>query len=488
MRAGRRALLRWLGAGPLAALGCKIELILDPGPSPDPRELLFPDPRPEIPDEVVEPEESMVTALDEVLAAEAEGLAGVLRERGPESTATIEHLIARLQAYGLEPGGPQGGWSQPVELRRVELPADAKPQVRLRRTRPAGAGSAEAIELGEHGVFRQRRAGPVEGLPLAQVRKAGEALPREAVAGRVVLLRAPADLDVGSAAGSERIEAWASQARESGAAGVVVLTGRSDEELAPLRERWRQVLSAGEAGRDAGLIFEGVLSAAGVERLGLALAGARAWALEAELGLVEAAWTSRNVVARLPGQDLPWEEVVLVCAWDTPAGGDAPLETMRLLVSLVALAQVVEQQRRGGRLRRSIVGVFAVDAGLGAGQLAHARGSAGEGVTTSAVLAVDRVEPDVVRAAVSLSGQVDSRVIALAERACLREGRTLQVAGSLSLPWLSPYVQARLPVMTIGAGPSSGELPQTPRAGLHAEVRLVRELLLALAEDAGPSP
>lgn len=486
MSARRRTLLRWLGAGPLAALGCKIEPILGLGPSPDPRSPLFPDPRPEIPDEIEDPEDALVTALDELLVREAESLAA-LRERGAESTATIELLIARLQAHGLEPGGPQGRWSQPVELRRVDLPADARPQVRVRRARPTG-GAAEAIELGEHGVFRQRRAGPVEALPLAPVRKAGEALPREAVAGRVVLLRAPAELDVGSEAGSERLEAWAGQARESGAAGVLVLTGRSEEELAPLRERWRRVLSTGEAGRDAGLIFEGVLSAAGVERLGAALAGARAWALEAELGLVEAAWTSHNVIARVPGADLAREEVLLVSAWDTPVGGDGALETTRLVASLVALAQVVEQQRRGARLRRSIVGVFAVDAGLGAGQLAHARGSAGAGVAPSAVLAIDRVEPDVVRAAVSLAGQVDGRVIALAERVCLREGRTLQVAGSLNLPWLSPYVQPRLPVMTIGAGPSSGELPQAPRAGLHAEVRVVRDLLLALAEDAGPSP
>ena len=93
-----------------------------------------------------------------------------------------------------------------------------------------------------------------------------------------------------------------------------------------------------------------------------------------------------------------------------------------------------------------------------------------------------------VRAAVSLAGQVDGRVIALAERVCLREGRTLQVAGSSSPPRLSPYLQPRLPVMTIGAGPSSGELPQAPRAGLHAEVRVVRDLLLALAEDADPPP
>jgi hypothetical protein len=489
MSASRRRFLRSLGLAPIAAIACKIEPILDLPPPPEPVLMAFPDLPPRIPEQLENAEDMLTAALDAFLDREGPYLAGELRQRSPENPRTTEHLVALLRVFGLEPAGPRGDWLQPIELRLVEQPNDVAPIVRMRRNDASGQAPAEGddastIDLIQHGGFRQRRAGRVDALLLAAIREFGEPLPREAVAGRVVLLRAPSDLDFASEALFDRLDALAALARQSGAAGCLLLAACSDEALDPLRERWRRQFRLTETSEADELVIEGVLSATGSELLATALADEEAWVLDADLGLRERTVTSHNVAGRLAGRELPGEAAVLLCAWDTPFGYDGRIETLRLLASLATVAQLAEWQRRGSRPRRSILVLFAVDAGLGAGQLGHARWTATAGVQPTAVLAFDRVDPDIVHPAVLLSGHFDARVTELAERGVRRDGRDLLLGNELTLPSLAPYLRAPIPVMTIGAPPdaAAGAGGDPPRSGLHAEVRLVRNLLLALAE------
>ena len=233
-------------------------------------------------------------------------------------------------------------------------------------------------------------------------------------------------------------------------------------------------------------MIEGVLSASGGELLDAAWKSAQSWVLDADLGLREQTVLSHNVVGRLAGRELPGEAALLACAWDTTATGDGSKETLRLLASVATIAQLAEWQRRGAQPRRSIVAVFAVDAGLGAGHIEHARWSASAGVLPTSLLALDHVEADVAPAEILLSGHFDARVNDLAERNVRRGGRTLRVGKELTVPSLAPYLRTQISVMTIGAAPGSPAATTGTRVGLHAAVRLARDVLLALAEQIGP--
>lgn len=486
MSASRRRFLRALGLSPIAAAACKIEPILDLPPPPDPELLAFPDLPPRIPEQLEDAEETLQAALDAFLDREGPYLAGELQQRSPENPRTTEHLIALLQVFGLEPAGPRGDWLQPIELRLVEQSSDGEPMVRVRRDQSTGEGEGKGVgtvDLIEHGAFRQRRAGRVDALLLAAIRGIGAPLPREAVAGRVVLLRVPSDLDFASEAVFDRLDAIGALVRQSGAAGCLLLAECSDEALDPLRERWRRQFRLLETSEADELVIEGVLSTTGSELVAAALADEQTWVLDADLRLRERSVTSHNVAGRLAGRELPGEAAVLVCAWDTPAGNDGRIETLRLLATLSTIAQLAEWQRRGSRPRRSVFVLFAVDAGLGAGQLGHARWTATAGVQPTVIVAFDRIDPHIVHPAVLLSGHFDSRVTEMAMRGAKRDGRDLLLGNELTLPSLAPYLRAPIPVITIGAPPDGvGGAEDEPRAGLHAEVRLVRNLLLALAE------
>jgi len=486
--AGRRRFIRWLGLGPLAQVACKIEAILDLPPVPEVERPSFPEPPPRIPEQLADAEEFLHAGLEAFFAREGPYLQGELRQRSPEQPHTPEHLIALLQGFGLEAAGPRGGWLQPVALRLVEHPADAAVVVRVRPEHPGNTDAAVVpIDLSEYGAFRQRRAGRIDGLLLAGVRQVGEPLPRELVAGRVVLLRAAKELDMTSDAALEQLDGLAALARQSGAAGCVVLTACADDALVRLRERWSRQFHLGETSEADELVLEGVLAASGSERLVAALASAPSWVLDADLGLRERTVVSHNVIGRIAGRELPGEAAVVVCAWDTPGGGEGRPETLRLLASLATLAQLVEWQRRGAQPRRSIVVVFAVDAGLGAGQLEHARWSTGAGVQPTSLVAFDRLVADVVAPQLLLSGHFDAKVGEMAERCVREDGRGLQFGKELTLPSLSPYLRTAIPVMTIGAAVDAAPAASaTAWAGLHAEVRLLRNLLLALAEQVGP--
>ena len=102
------------------------------------------------------------------------------------------------------------------------------------------------------------------------------------------------------------------------------------------------------------------------------------------------------------------------------------------------------------------------------------------------MIAFDRIEADVAPAEILLAGHFDARVSELAERSVRQNGRTLRIGKELTLPSLAPYLRTRIPVMTIGAAPGSPVATIGTRAGLHSQVRLARNILLALAEQIGP--
>lgn len=485
MSATRRRFTRWLGLAPLVGGACKIEPILDLPPPPEPVELDFPELPPRIPEQLASAEAALSAALDGFLAREMPLFAGELQQRPLEDPRTTDHLIALMQELGLEAAGPRGGWAQPVELRLVERTAEAVVTVRVRRERTEDA-EATTLDLSEHGAFLQRRAGRLDALLLAASREIGEPLPRERVAGRVVLLRAPKELEVGSDAVFDQLDGLAALARQSGAAGCLVLTSCAPAELERLRERWRRQFHLAETSEADALMIEGVLAARGSELLLAALADAHSWVLDADLGLREQKVVSHNVIGRLAGRELPGEAAVLVCAWDTPTGSEGRGETLRLLATLATMAQLADWQRRGAQPRRSIVVVFTVDAGLGAGHLDHARWSAGAGVLPTSLLAFDRVEADLVSSEVLLSGHFDARVRELVERCVLQDARRLRVGTELTVHSLAPYLRTPIPVMTIGAAPDSPAATTGTWTGLHTEVRLARNILLALAEQIGP--
>ena len=223
MSESRRRFMHWLGLTPLAGAACKVEPILDLPPPPDPVELGFLDPPPRIPEQLESAEQALSAALDSFFSRESPHLDGALRQRSAEDPRTTEHLVALLQALGLEPAGPRGDWLQPVELRLIERPAEATAMVRVRGEQPERPEvAAAAFELFEHGAFRQRRAGRVDALLLTAIRQIGEPLPRELVAGRVVLLRAAKDLDMSSDAVFDQLDGLTALARQSGAAGCLI--------------------------------------------------------------------------------------------------------------------------------------------------------------------------------------------------------------------------------------------------------------------------
>lgn len=475
----RRRFLHLLGTAPLGLAACKVEPILDLPPPPDPEQSLYVEPPPRIPDQLEDAEALLEASLAAFLAREQPYLSGQLRERLPEHTRASEHLVALLQVLGLEPAGPRGGWLQDVELRLVEQAPDLAPLVVLRRE----GEPAESLELATQGAFRQRRAGAVESLLLTSIRTLGEPLPRESIAGRIVPLRIDAPLRASELL--EQLDASAALVRQGGAAGLMLLSSAPPDVIDELRVHLRRQFRLAESSEADELVLEGVLAASGSEQLAAALARPDAsWLLDAQLGVRERSVTSHNVIGRLVGRERPGEAVVLVCAWDTSPVRESHSETLRLLASLATFVELAEWMRRGTRPRRSLLIVFAVDAGLGAGQLAHARWSAGNGVQPTAVLGLDLVEPDRVAPTLLLSGHFDTRVSECAARAARREARDLLLADELTLPSLAPYLRAPIPVVTIGAGPDAGlgEREQ-PNVGLHAEVRLLRSLLLALADQ-----
>jgi hypothetical protein len=185
--------------------------------------------------------------------------------------------------------------------------------------------------------------------------------------------------------------------------------------------------------------------------------------------------------------------VVLTCAWDTPHATTHEADTLRLLASVAAFAQLAEWSRRSTPPRRSMILLLTVDAGFGAGHAAHAAWTSGAGTQTAALLALARPTAADIAPALELSGHYDAAAAELVRSVVASDDSDLLLAEQLALPSLAPYLRYAAPVLTIGA-PNPGALDDRdhstadpsdaepdPHAGLRADVRLLRNLMLAFA-------
>ncbi|MFO7567030.1 MAG: hypothetical protein R6X02_30580 [Enhygromyxa sp.] len=507
--ASRRRFVRGLGG--LAALslgGCKIEPILGLPPSADTLPLWFPDLPPQIPDQLQDAETSLRTSTDALFEREIPLLVhGELRERRSEDRKAVGHLLALLRSFGLEPAGNRGGWLLPVPLEVVE-PTGALPRVTLRPENEAplplgqpppddedGERPSErrGLDLAELGAFRQRGlATPQQSLLVAPVRDFQVPLSSEGFVGRVALVRVPKDLDLTHADSPSRVDQLFASLRDVGAIGGLLLTSAGPDAIRRFRQLWQRRIRR-PGGQAEAMLIEGVIGAEGRALIERTRLREGSWVLDLALATRQFGVESQNVLGRITGREHPDEAVVLTCSWDTLEPANFETDTLRLLACLGAFGQLAEWSRRSARPRYSLILLLTADAGFGAGQAVHAAWAHEFGARTVALLSLDRptLEP---LPAVTLSGHFDAGVAEIVRGVVAADGRDLLLTEQLSMPSLAPYLRHPAPVLEIGA-PDPAALEhqvdadlddakfdaEDPRAGLHADVRLLRNLMLALA-------
>lgn len=482
---GRREFFRALGSLACVGLGgCKIEPILGLDSEDVPLPLAFPELPPQIPDQLADAETTLRALTEQLLERETMPLTvGELRERPSQDSRAVSHLQDLLRRCGASPAGEGGEWLQSVMLDIVE-PTGAAATIRLR---PDNEASDRAIDLAPLGAFRQR--GPAEphtALSLSPVLDYATALVHEKLEGRVALVRMPAELDLDDPSAPAHVDVLMSSVRDAGASGCLLLTDDEGPVIERFRARWqRQVRRPGDG--DAAMAIEGLLGKAAQA----AIEEGDGWVLDVDLATRNFQVQSHNLLGAVLGREQPNEVVMLTCAWDTADPLTLERDTTRLLTSLAAFFQVAEWSRRSTPPKYSVVLLLSVDAGLAAGTVVHAARAAELGVRPKAVLALDRPtrEPS---PAVVLSGHYDTATADLARRVVSADGRDLLLAEQLALPSLAPYLRNMGPVMSIGAPapdalastiPSSTTVPdaEDPLAGLFTDVRVLRNLLFALA-------
>nr|AYM52701.1 hypothetical protein [Pseudenhygromyxa salsuginis] len=568
MSTGRRRFLeRSLGLLTLGVGGCKIEPIGELPPSRDAERFEFPKLPPRIPEQLEDAEATLQQLADELLAVEVPRLTtGDLRERQIGDEAPLQHLQQLLASFGLQPAGPRGGWRQALELRSTEpsgdpaavvlrspaapvgvrlppppgtqvepdtppappeSPPDAPPETPESPDSPPEAplpSPEPSVNLAPHGAFRQPGSPSVRaGLLSTTIFAAGDKLPRESVAGRVVWLRMGKDFDAQTAEAPDQIDDVVGSARDAGVLGCVLLCEDSGPGIERLRERWSRSLRRAEDIVGDELLLVGIVGAEGSRLVEASLAVGEPRLVDVDLGTREVAIATYNLMARIVGRERPGEAVILTCAWDTPDLLQQERDTLRLLATIAAFAQLASWVQRSTRPYRSLLLLLTADGGIGAGQLEHARWSAEEGVRPTMILALDRPTGGEIGPAVLVSGHIDEATAAVDKAVVGREGRDLLIADQLAMPELAPYLRHQLPVMTVGEPPADAlegfvpservrgaESPEAsgetgdemgdegtetggedeglvqeldapgPREGLHADIRLLRNLMLAL--------
>ena len=489
----RREFVRTLGGLTALSLGgCKIEPILGLPPSEEERPLWFPDRPPQIPDQLDDAETTLRAMTDQLLdRLYPLLLAGELRERPFEHRNAVTHLLATLRSFGLEPAGNRGGWLLPVPLDIIE-PTGAAPRVTLRPERAATPSDTEPtatpVELAELGAFRQRGyALPHRNLLVAALRDATP-LAGDSYTGRVALLRAPKELDLTARDAAARVDLLFAGVRDAGAIGCLLLSNADAATIERFRQAWqRQVRRPGTY--DEAMLIEGVLGAEGRAAIEAAQTQ-QGWVLDVALATRQYAFETHDILARVTGRERPDEAVVLTCPWDTPNLATIEIDTLRLLATLAAFAQLADWSRRSTPPRYSLLLLLTADAGFAAGQAAHAAWASSFGTQTAALLALDRPTLGDPLPAVALSGHFDAASGELVRNVVAADGRDLLLADQLAMPSLAPYLRYPAPVMTVGAPDPAAlegtldepdDAPPSPRAGIHADVRLLRNLMLALA-------
>jgi hypothetical protein len=487
----RREFCRALGSLACVGLGgCKIEPILALESEELGLALAFPDLPPKIPDQLADAETTLRVLTEQLLAREQSPLTtGALRERPSEDARPVPHLVELLRRCGLAPAGNGGGWLQAVMLEVVE-PTGAQAKIQLR---PESEPEPErTIDLAALGAFRQRGAAtPRTALSLGKVFDHQTPLVRDELAGRVALFRAPDDLDLDDASASTHIDALLSSVRDAGALGCLLLTNDEGPGIDRHRALWQRQVRRPGSGEQA-MLIEGLLGKAGQAAILDAQRDRKPWVLDVDLATRSFELESHNVLGSVLGRE-HGEAVILTCAWDTPDPLTIEVDTQRLLTSIATFFQLAEWSRRSTRPKHSLILLLTVNAGLAAGTAVHASSAVDADSKTKAVLALDRPTRELLPAVV-LSGHYDGATAELVRRVVSADGRDLLLVDQLGMSSLAPYLRDPTPVMTIGApapealalpAPSTSSPPdpsaEDPLAGLFADVRLLRNLLLTLA-------
>ncbi|GEM_PF-1571437 len=375
---------------------------------------------------------------------------------------------------------------------------------------------APVIDLARHGAFRQPGSPSVVLGLLTSATIEDHPSFHTSVVGRVVWVRTPPKFDLLSEAAQNLIETWFVAAEHASAMGCILLTSDPGPGIEAYRQRWASELRRSEDAPSEALELVGLLDAEGSAMVAAALEADSAQVLDIDLATQQRNIVSHNLLARMVGRERPDEAVVLTCTWDLPNPADRQRDTHRLLTTLATVAQLASWQRRSTRSSRSLLVVFTVDGGIGAGQLEHARWAATQGARPTAILSLDQPSRPVPDPAVLVSGHLGEASAAVARRVIEAEGREMLRSDTLSMPHLGAYLRYQHPVMTLGEAPAelthahaavpepeseseSGEDPEaggaepTPGSrqdgalsdthldGLHADVRLLRNLTLALA-------
>jgi len=412
-------------------------------------------------------------------------LAGPEPDRGPEPDAEPSpdagaELAAAPEGAAEAEAPPDGDGEAPDADESppdIELPEPAREPGR-------------AVELASLGAFRQRGAAtPHRALLVGPIRTFETPFASERYAGRVALIRPPKGFNLQAAESPAEVDLLFAVLRDAGAVGCLLLTDGDDESIERFRELWqRQIRRGGPF--DQTMLIEGVIGAEGRALLEQTRMRDEPWVLDVALATREFEIESHNVLGRITGRERPDEAVVLTCSWDTPDPATAELDSLRLLATIAAFHQLAEWSRRSTPPRYSLVLLLTANASFAAGQRVHAAWTGSAGAETAVLLALDRptTEP---APAVTLSGHFDAATAELVRNVIASDGRDLILAEQLSMPSLAPYLRYPAPVMTVGA-PAPGALEDRregqespldadPRAGIHADVRLLRNLVLALA-------
>lgn len=337
-----------------------------------------------------------LSAITRVLASdEFEG-------RAPGSVGeqrTIDYLVEKFRALGLEPAGENGGWTQRVPLLRTQAPADARITVRssnaalewrqgqeiatltLRPVDRVQLTDAPLVFVGYGVTAPERNWDDYRGMDMHG--KVAvilindpdfEAAPGDAAYGRfdgnaatyyarwtykyeeAVRHGAIGALIVHETAGAGY--PWSTAIAANGEGYDIVRTNPEAEKL--LFQSWLARDAAVQLFRGAGLDFEALKSAA--RRTGfqpIVLANTR---LSIDHPLQHSRIESRNVLAQIKGSKRPAESVMVAAHWDAYGSGAPDDEGKRLrpgaiddAIGVAGVLEVARVLREGPRPQRSVI-------------------------------------------------------------------------------------------------------------------------------------
>ncbi|MDP2764734.1 MAG: M20/M25/M40 family metallo-hydrolase [Brevundimonas sp.] len=328
----------------------------------------------------------------------------------PGEEKTVDYLVGQFQALGLEPGGPDGSWTQAAQLSRTQQDGPATIMV-------TAGGETRTLERGPQVLVSSDR--PVDRITVADAELVFAGYGVDApernwddfkdvdVRGKVLLVIVN-DPDFGAPEGHPvagqfdgnamtfygRWTYKFQEAAERGAAGVLVIHDnagagygwsvlensstapkfdivRADPEAERVpAQGWIQGAVAEQLFADAGLDYAALRAAARTpEFRPVTLDGVT---MSIDFGQTADRIESRNVLARIPGTARPEETVMFGAHWDafgraTPKDGDDIYNgAVDNATGLAALLELARLFREGGAPERSVVFVAwtAEEAGL----------------------------------------------------------------------------------------------------------------------------